>query len=135
MKTSLRILLFSLILLAGGCVLGSVQHLPPLKIACTVIDAESKSPIPGAKITIIYTALYGHIEFGPFTTDSKGQVLASAPSKTVYLTGGEAYGGGYTRILQVETVGQKTWSLYLNTLKEKNISEYTFQIPKAEPPK
>ena len=112
----------------SACVLGWIQHLPEIHMACTVLDSASRKPIAGARVCINRSGFDERQKFGPFITDAEGKTVAAAPSKVIRISGSEAYVGGYITRIDVDVAGRKTWSLYLKT-EEKIPAEYTFLIP------
>lgn len=94
--------------LLGGCVLGSVQSFSELSITCTVVSDDSGRPIEGAKITIECdpaNAGTKPLSYGPFFTDASGVARVAVPKQSVWISGSDAFVGGYLRRLVVSAPG------------------------------
>ena len=98
----LSAILAPLCLLLGGCVgYGAIHTLPAVTFDCKVIDYESRRPIPGAKVVFKFLgndlqADPREIVYGPFTTDSAGQVQIVTEKKSIWLSPSAAFAGGYS---------------------------------------
>ncbi|MCW5550130.1 MAG: hypothetical protein KIT44_14290 [Opitutaceae bacterium] len=94
--------------LVGGCVLGSVQSFSELSITCTVVAEDTGRPVEGAKISIeCDPANPGTkpLSYGPFFTDASGVCRVEVPKQSVWISGSDAFVGGYLRRLVVSAPG------------------------------
>lgn len=94
--------------LLGGCVLGSVQSFSELSITCTVVAEDTGRPIEGARISIeCDPANPGTkpLSYGPYFTDASGICRVDIPKQSVWISGSDAFAGGYLRRLVVSAPG------------------------------
>lgn len=97
-----------LVTLLGGCVLGSVQSFTELSITCTVVADDTGRPIEGAKLSIeCDPANPGTkpLSYGPFYTDASGVCRVGVAKQSVWISGSDAFVGGYLRRLVVSAPG------------------------------
>jgi len=81
--------------------------MPATNIECRVIDTETKKPISGAKLYMLYHGEDNRVQKrGPFLTDSDGHGRIDVKEETIWQSGVYAgFSGGQTRSILVEAPG------------------------------
>ena len=100
MKIIAVLLSVVLVTVLGGCVLGSIQTMSGVNIRCTVLDEESGRPIEGARVEIAFAPANPNSKRIPnivFVTDSSGVCQIDIPKRSRWISGSDAFVGGYLR--------------------------------------
>lgn len=99
--------------------------MPASSIECRVIDDESKKPIAGAELVMIYIGPNADdptIRRGPFLTDQNGEGHVVVGREILWGGGSANFGGEYTRQIEVHAAGYEKsgyWENFDRGLLEK----------------
>lgn len=123
--------------LLNGCVLGKPQSLPAIDLIGTILDETTGDPIPYALVTIVYHAPnpgQKNVVHGPFVADAEGKCRVVIEARTIWLSGGDAYVGGYLRGLEVKAPGYKDGRLHegFNRGTLKNSGDFVLRLKQLE---
>ena len=94
---------------SSGCIVPKRSVMPATSIECQVFDANSRRPIAGATILMVYEGPNGErATEGPFFTGEDGRGRVEVKERAIWQKGTDAYFvGGYLRRVEVSAAGHK----------------------------
>jgi hypothetical protein len=108
------------------------QFMPATNIECRVIDDETKQPISGAELFMVYVGASGQtVKRGPFLSDQNGVGFIKVESEAIWQSGAEAgFAGGHLRHIEVRKTGYEEsgfWENFDRGLLERK-APFTFSL-------
>jgi 5-hydroxyisourate hydrolase-like protein (transthyretin family) len=119
------------VLLLSGCLTGRPQFLKQFGIDCTVLNATTGRPIAGAKVYLEYEAPNPgekNIVYGPFVTNSEGKCRVDVAGRTIWISGSDAFIGGYLVHMKVQASGYEDGGLSHDDTEALSTHELTFRL-------